>query len=482
MRSGFTTCESPWLLIALLAATFTLRAGAADDAPRSTGAIGGSHGKTTMSAEDWRDVPSLPPAEQRRRLDIVLAAHPDDYTARLWRMQAEQHLGDCPAVVADSASVLSSPFLDGPAQQLTLEWRSECLLHLRRFDESIAVASQLLALYPSDAEGLFTRGWAQFFVHHLDEAIADLDRALEIRPDEGVGHTRRGNVLAAQGKLELAAKDYRRAIELVPEDGPNRKEYGILLYRTRDYERAAAQLDAAARLMPNDVFTLTWLAQANRALMRFDAAAANDKRAEEAGRNADELFSALNNIAIDLEDLQDYAGAAAETARELAVQADPGAAHELARRQWFAGQFGSAVESFRRYAASPMSEAYTPLWLYVMHARADPADEPAAKAELAAQATHQPHAWTDTLVDVALGRSTLEAALAEADKSETDKLRNGRRCEADYYSAEQMLMRGQRESASRLLEEAHRVCPSTYIEARAVDAQRRLLAADSSAH
>jgi lipoprotein NlpI len=111
-----------------------------------------------------------------------------------------------------------------------------------------------------------------------------------------------------------------------------------------------------------------------------------------------------------------------------------------------------------------------------MRGRANPADEPAAKAELAlAGKAHQPDAWTDTLVDLILGKTTLESALVEAAGAETDKLRAGRRCEADYYVAEQSLMHGQDEAASHLLDEAHRVCPSSYFEAHALDAERRLL-------
>lgn len=105
-----------------------------------------------------------------------------------------------------------------------------------------------------------------------------------------------------------------------------------------------------------------------------------------------------------------------------------------------------------------------------MHPRRKP--RPAAAAH-----AHQPHAWIDTLVDLILGKSTLEAALAEADAADSDNLRAGRRCEADYYAAEQLLMQGQDLPANRLLEEASRVCPSTYFEAHAIAAERRLLAA-----
>ncbi len=95
---------------------------------------------------------------------------------------------------------------------------------------------------------------------------------------------------------------------------------------------------------------------------------------------------------------------------------------------------------------------------------------------------HQPHAWSDTLVDLALGNATVEAALAEADSADTEKLRAGRRCEADYYAGEQLLIQGQDLTAERLLEQASKVCPSTYHESHALAAERQLLAVRLPAH
>jgi len=105
-------------------------------------------------------------------------------------------------------------------------------------------------------------------------------------------------------------------------------------------------------------------------------------------------------------------------------------------------------------------------------------EEAIAAADLAP--AHEPREWTDTLVDLMLGKTTLDAALAEADAAPDYKLKAGRRCEADYYAAEELLMHGQKDAASRLLQEAYWVCPSTYVEAHAVVAQRRLLEAGPS--
>jgi lipoprotein NlpI len=151
--------------------------------------------------------------------------------------------------------------------------------------------------------------------------------------------------------------------------------------------------------------------------------------------------------------------------------------------EWYAGQFRQSIESYREHAAHPDANPYAPLWLFVMRVRANPADEATARAELATLAPAlQPHGWRDTIVDLMLGKSTLEAALAEADTASTARLRAGQRCEADYYVAEQLLAHGQDLSANRLLDEAHAICPENYIEARAIIAEQRSQAVHATSH
>ncbi len=485
MGIGFKTANRAWLLVGILVAGCGIRAGAAENPPMSTSAPNTSLTTNVLSEDELRELRAQPMAEQRRRLDIVVAAHPDDLALRFMRMQAEDKLGDAAAVVADSEFVISNPSLTGHFRQLTLEMRAESLLHLHRFDESIAAASEVLALDPSSSAALFARGWSRYFVDQDDGAVADLDQALQIDPEEGIGYFRRAVILRHQRKFDRAAKDFERAIELAPNDGPSHGGYGVLLYQTHQLEQSLARFDAAARLMPLDPFALNWHAQVNRALKRPDAVSADEKRLNELGAAVDDLAGAHDEVAGVLADLHDYEGAAREFGRSLSLKFEPTVATNTVRMQWFAGQFKQALATYREHAVSPLpsDSEYTPLWLYVMRGRADPADEAAARTELAlAWKAHQPHAWTDTLADLILGKTTLESALVEADGAKTDKLRAGRRCEADYYAAEQLLVHGQDEPASHLLEEAHRVCPSSYFETHALDTERRLVEARSSSH
>lgn len=636
-----------------------------------------------LSTNDLRELADLPVTEQRRRLDIALAAHPDDLIARVLRTQAETDLLDFPAVLADSEVGLASASLHPVFRRMMLDMRAEALLQAGRAPEAVLVADQALAIDGADAEALFAHAWAR---HHSvdgqeDSELAELDRALQIRPDQGVGYYRRANILLSQGKFERALDDLERAVRLAPGDVPAHTLYGRELLRADHPERALAHLDTAVRLAPREPWAWTWRAFADLELHRVDAATADATQAIELGAAGDELADALTararasilrddpqgslrdldrvavvapsraetfvyraelrakmndwpaaamdidraleleprqarglalhawlraragdamtanseaRQAIDLapgdlvvhidamatfetleefepalqqanaliglspedgdhwlarawvnqalkryadadadfthvvdarmvpdldavrfergserylsgdlvgaeadfratsdvgasrakarrylgrtlEDRLDYAGAAREFQRSLDLEPDAGTSGSLARMQWFSGQFVTATASFREQIAQARSVPYTPLWLFIARVRASPADETAAKAELAALApVHQPHTWIDTLVSLMLVRTDLSAALSEADAAPADK-RAARRCEADFYAAELLLVHGQEAPASRLLEEARSACPPKFVEAQAVAAERRML-------
>lgn len=334
-------------------------------------------GTPSMSSDSLHDLAALPPDERRRRIDVMLASHPDDLESRVARLKADLDLQDFPALLADSEPVLANSTLSPRRRRWLLTLRAEVLIQARQPTEALLSANQALEIDSSYPEALFARGWAAYLTDHglAQSALADLDRALQLEPDEGIGYYRRAVILEYQGQFELAASELQHASQLAPNDVPIRQEFGVLLFT-----------------------------------------------------------------------------------------------------EWYSGQFKQSIESFREQAIRPEASLYAPLWLFVMRIRADAADEAGASAELAALApAHQPHEWIDTLVDLMLGKSTLEAALSEADTAPTDRLRAGRRCEAEYYAAEQMLAHGEYVQASRLLDEGQAVCPTTYTEATAIAAERHRL-------
>jgi len=438
-----------------------------------------SIGKSTIGRDELIELVAQPGAEKRRRLDAVLAAHPDDLAARYLRLTTEVDGEDEVAVLSDSQVLLADPNLSSRLRLRVLAWRAEALVYARRPDEAIPLADEALAIDAKDPEALFARGWARY---HQDEiqsesALADLERALEIAPDQGIGYYRRAVVLQARGVLDRAAQDFESAVRLVPDDVPTRLAYGDLLIQTKDHERALAQFDAAVRLSPDSPAAWVGREQADFALKRFDDVISDARRAFELGAKDEDLANAHSFLASALWHKFDYAGAAREFQSALEFGDDHRIARSLALMQWFSGQLPQAIRTFREQSAWPDSGPYAPLWLFIARVQSDATAESAASAELVALApSHQTHVWGDTVVDLMLGRTSIEAALVEADAADTNLLRAGRRCEADYYAAERLLLHGQRDRATGLLDEAYWVCPSTYTEASAVEWERRRLA------
>ncbi len=473
------------LLVAAPIAVVALQGRAAEGDAPAADVSSFSLGKSAIDADELRELNTQPDPEKRRRLDAVLEAHPQDLAARFLRLQLEVKLGEDSAMLSDSEVVLENPALVETARLWVLEWRAEALVHAGHAAEAVLAADQALAIKEASSGALFARGWARFQQDRVqtDGALADLNRALELVPGEGVGHYRRAVVLQARGELDRATRDYELAVQLAPRDVPSHREYGILLYQTHALERALAQFEAARNLAPHDPDVWVWQMQAELALARSADVAADERRIDELGATRAQVAYAFRQVADALEDQLDFAGAERLYGRSLALAPEPAVAYWLARMQWFNGHFDQPVAYFRERAMAAKSDAYMAIWLFVARSRANPADEVAAHAELAHLAPpHEPHEWTDTLVSMLLGSTSLDAALVEADAAPTFKLKAGRRCEADYYAAEALLMHGGTDAASRLLQEAYWVCPSTYVEAHAVIAQRRLLEAGSPSH
>ena len=480
-----TVCAVCLVIMASLAGCETAADAPGDLAFDYDGSTRVSLGASAITTDELKALNALSPAERRRRVDVVLASHPDELAARFIRLEDDLRLNDGAAMISDTEILLAKRSLQPPLRRFLLYRRSEALTDAHRYEEAVAAANEALETDASYSAALRARGWARYHQNRVqtDDALADLDRALQRTPNDSIGRYQRAVVLQARGQLDLAAQDFERAVQLMPSELLSRRDYGVLLFMKRDFALAREQFDAAVRLAPRDPEPLTWRARTLVALRRLDDAAADDRRVDELAAAGEEVAPALGSVGDVLEDLLDFDGAAFEYQRSLTLKADPNVEFALARMKWFTGQFEQPIGYFRERSTSANPDPYMPIWLFIVRGRANPVDELAAKTELAVLApAHQPAVWPDTLVDMLLGKTTLESVLAEADSADTYKLRAGRRCEADYYAAEQLLMRGRKEPAGRLLEEAYWVCPSSYVEAHAVVAARRLLDASMSNH
>ena len=243
----------------------------------------------------------------------------------------------------------------------------------------------------------------------------------------------------------------------------------------RDAE-ALTQAEESVALAPDEPFTLItrgWARYLNKQL----AGARDDLHAYLVTEPY--YGPALYRLAYVLEAQGDYT-AAAEAFTQVEGLRGGSWIRDNVGRVWFgAGQFGRAATIFRAQLGTRGASSYTPLWLYLARVRADVADEAAAREELAKNApAHVPRVWVDSIADFMLGRIDAPEFRRVADSglasgSAANKP-DGYPCEADYYTAEVLLAHGDRAAARPLLDEAVKICPSTYVETSAAMAEQKL--------
>ena len=102
MNIGCNTSWATWLLVATLVTGCATQAGSEHAGPAGQSTNDVNPSKSVMTEDEVRDLNGQPPEERRRRLDVVLASHPDDLGALFARVDADADLKDFPAVLAGS--------------------------------------------------------------------------------------------------------------------------------------------------------------------------------------------------------------------------------------------------------------------------------------------------------------------------------------------------------------------------------------------
>ncbi len=368
---------------------------------------------------------------------------------------------------------------------------------------------------PSSSSFLLTRGQWEARHQRWADAKASLTRALVIEPACAPCLATRAYAEAQSGERTAALQDGKAAVASDPDSADVRGLYGETLAWLDEPAQALKQFDAALAIDPANDTAWTGRGNADQALGENARAIVDFSQVLDRGqwpnladlvlrrgvaydhegqfaRAADDFARAatlsptnaepVRYLGRERENLDDYGAAADAFARSYALEQDANTGYSLARMNLYLGHFSQAADTWRSVRRTEKStSAYTPLWIYLARVRADASDEAAARAELVELSpAHQPRAWTDSLADFMLGRIDLATLQQRADDGPADK-RRGNHCEADYYVAEIELSRGHRAAALPLLEDAVRLCPPTFVEARAAKVEQRLQAAAMSA-
>ncbi len=143
---------------------------------------------------------------------MVLAAHPDVITARLYLADALQ----------------SQNKLDDAAQ----EYRQVLAMDPDNYN----VHNSLGNVY--DGQGL------------PQEAIKEFRLSLASKPDQAIAHSKIGRILLETHQFPEAVEELSQALRLDPADAHAHNDLGVALFQLGDYEKAAGQFSEALRIDP----------------------------------------------------------------------------------------------------------------------------------------------------------------------------------------------------------------------------------------
>ena len=392
-------------------------------------------------------------------------------------------------------------------------------------DRAIQDYDQAILLDPKSAVAYASRGDAYMSKGERDRAIQDYDRAILLDPTTPNGYNKRGLAYAAKGDHDRAIEDYDRAIQLDPKNTIAYISRGVT-YATRglvhgtkgdqaraildfdqailldpksavayagrasaygsngDHDHAIQDYDQAILLDPKSAVAYVGRASAygsngdqDRAIQDYDQAILLDpKNASvyynrgEAYRGKGEHDRAIQNYdqAILLDPTNDNAyanrglvyGSKGDYDRAIqdydqAILLNPKNANthsERGRTYFYQGNFKAAAAALLR-ANKLEDNPYSMIWLYLARERAGQN----GAAELKANAVRlKSKEWPYPVIELYLGQRPPAEILSVAKPED--------RCEAQFYSGEWHLLRGERDAAATALKVATASCSEEFVE------------------
>jgi lipoprotein NlpI len=270
-----------------------------------------------------------------------------------------------------------------------------------------------------------------------DEQIVGCTNALKSGRFTGhsaaVAHNDRGDVYQAMGDFDRAIADYDQAIALDPKYAGAYYNRGNTYQAKGDFDRAIADYTEAIQLNPK------YFASYNNRGMAYQAKGDLDRA------------------------LSDYSDA---------IRLDPKSATPYLNRgiaNLYAGSLAKALADLTQSSALGPKYAYAALWVDIADKRSN---LPSQLAEASKQIDMTK--WPAPVIRLYLGQLTAEAVLAAADDPNANT-KNGQLCEANFYTGELALQRGDKDDATRLFKLAAGACLKTFTEWLAANAELKAL-------
>lgn len=262
----------------------------------------------------------------------------------------------------------------------------------------------------------------------FDRAIADLSRLIQINPNNPIAYNDRGVACQGAGDYRRSIDDFDKAIALNPRFTMAYHNRGLSWKFLGEFDRAIADHAEAIALFPHFADAYAELGVAHQCKLNFE---------------------------LSIEHLT--------TAITLAPK-HPGYLKSRGLSFFYRARFKGAVVDLRA-SLDLASDPYALLFLYLSHARTG--EGAGLEWERRAKKLRR-DAWPAAIVDLYLGRLTIDSAFAAARSADE-------RAEAQFYIGEWHLIRDNCEDARRALQAAVQACPTWFIEHTAAVAELKRL-------
>ncbi|WP_033289647.1 tetratricopeptide repeat protein [Amycolatopsis jejuensis] len=235
-------------------------------------------------------------------------------------------------------------------------WRVMTLASLRRFDEAVAAAQELIDRYPGSPDPLVTMGWIEDERDCCAESLGWFERALEVDPRSEWALRLKVGALRRLEQFDEAEAAGRAAIALRPREPRLLVALGWVEDDRDREEESLAWYEQALAIEPQYGRALEWRLSALRQLERYDEAeTALQAALELRPDDADLLLQGgwLAECREQFEEAADWFGRvqALEPWNEFAARARVRVLHELKRFDEAARAVQEAVERFPDDAA-----------------------------------------------------------------------------------------------------------------------------------
>ncbi|MGV7220034.1 MAG: tetratricopeptide repeat protein [Nitrospinales bacterium] len=316
------------------------------------------------------------------------------------------------------------------------------------YDLAIAEFSSAIKINPDNGDIYYKRGKVYALMEKHDEAIQDYSKALEQIPDNPFVYYRRGSAHLAKGEKDLAIRDYTTAIELKPDYADAFYSRGNVYSSLGQKEVSIADFTRAIERNPEFIG-----AYINRGADYFDRGqydqAINDYT--KALRIKPDYADVYKNRGNANKNKGDYHDAIDDYSS--AIELDPGNARVYFNRGWaqfYLTRYKKAIEDFEQASRIDPKNVYAVAWLYL--ARHQEGKEGLTELEIQSRNVNL-KIWPGPVASLLLGKSTPEDVLLET-KHLDKKVENGRLCEAYFFIGEYYLLRGEKNLARKMFEQA----------------------------